>query len=307
MGLFSAIAGFFGASKKRKAAKQAADAQVAAAQQGIGVIQGNQQQGIDALTGAREAGIASLTAGRDGGLAALANQMGINREDLEKTLADLAPFISGGAEALGAQKNLLGLGGNDAQGSAIAALKNSPLFASLFGAGEEAILANGSATGGLRGGNIQRSLADFGSDTLAKVIEHQLSQLGGVRDAGITAAGQAGNARLGAGQLNSGLAQDQANLNNTTGVNLANLNTGTAGIIANLLGASGVNIANLFGQQGSARAGGIIGKANAESQMFGSALEGLASVIGAFLPVPGVGAAAGGSGGGIMQTIGKII
>lgn len=230
MGLFSAIASFFGASKNKKAAKQAADVQSLAA-----------QQGIDTL-GAQSAA---------------------NTTGLDATLAALLPFLESGQQAVGAQGDLLGLNGGGAQGGAIDALKNSPLFASLFGTGQEAILANASATGGLRGGNVQRSLADFGSDTLARVIQNQLQNLGGLSTQGLEAAQSGGNARLGVGQINSGNA---------------------------------ANIGNLFGAQGQAKAGGILGKANAENAQFGSILDAIGSVAGAFLPTGGLGG-----------TIGKLI
>ena len=80
----------------------------------------------------------------------------------------------------------------DAQSAAIANLKNSPLYQSLFSNGENTILANAAATGGLRGGNTQSSLANFGRDTLSAVIQNQLQNLTGVSGAGENAAAQTG-------------------------------------------------------------------------------------------------------------------
>lgn len=209
MGLFSSIAGIFSANAKGKAAKKASAAQIAAA-----------QQGIDAVT-------AQNTASQ----------------------ANFAPFIETGTQALGAQSDLLGLGGGDEQQAAITALQDSPLFQSLFRTGQETILQNGSATGGLRGGNIQSSLANFGSDTLAKVIQQQLSNLGGLAGQGLDAAG-------------------------------------TGGAIGAEAAAA---IAKLFGDQGQAKAGGILGKANAQSEMFGNIAGGLGSLASSFLPTGGLG------------------
>jgi hypothetical protein len=59
--------------------------------------------------------------------------------------------------------------------SAIDALKNSPMFKSLFNTGQEAVLQNASATGGLRGGNTEHSLYDLGSNTLSQLISEQIS------------------------------------------------------------------------------------------------------------------------------------
>jgi len=205
LGLLSAVVGIFGASKKKKAAGKAAEAQIAALQQGIGAVQ---QQG--ALGQAR----------------------------IDEALKAFLPFIEGGTEAFGAQQDLLGLGGTDKQAAAIEALKNSPLFASLVGSGEEGILANASATGGLRGGNIQRGLADFRADTLASVIQDQLTRLGGLSAQGLGAA--------------SNSAATQA-----TGANLGADMAST--------------LASLFSGQGAAKAGGILGKANANAEMYGHA------------------------------------
>jgi hypothetical protein len=72
------------------------------------------------------------------------------------------------------------MNGNDAAAKAIAALKASPMFQSLFNTGQEAVLQNASATGGVRGGNTQHALYDLGSNTLSQVIEDQLSRLGGL-------------------------------------------------------------------------------------------------------------------------------
>jgi hypothetical protein len=127
----------------------------------------------------------------------------------DQTRTDLSPFMQAGQSALGAQGDLLGLNGAGAQGSAIAGLKDSPLYQSLFGNGQEALLANASATGGLRGGNTQGALANFGRDTLAGVIQSQLANLGGVSQQGQNAAAQVGS--FGAGSANNiaGLLQSQ--------------------------------------------------------------------------------------------------
>lgn len=110
---------------------------------------------------------------------------------------------------------LLGLGGGDQQMQAIEALKASPMYQSLYRNGEEALLQNAAATGGIRGGNTQRGLADFGADTLASTIQQQLAGLGGV-------------AGMGMGATN-----------------------GVSGFGAQASG----NVVNLLGQQGAARAG----------------------------------------------------
>ncbi len=130
----------------------------------------------------------------------------------------LAPWVTQGQSAASQQGDLLGLNGPDAQQAAIAAQQGSPLYESLFRNGQNTLLANQSATGGLRGGNTQGALANFGKDTLAQVIESQLTRLGGVSQTGENAAAQVGtfgaNSATNIGQLlgNSGAAQAGAAL-----------------------------------------------------------------------------------------------
>lgn len=127
-----------------------------------------------------------------------------------------------------------------AQQSAIDGLKNSPLYQSLYQNGQNTLLANASATGGLRGGNVQRSLANFGSDTLSSVIENQLSHLSGISGQGAS-----------------------------TGATLGQLGAGTSG-----------NISSLLVGQGQAQAGGILGSANANASGLSALLSGLGQGVG---------------------------
>lgn len=141
------------------------------------------------------------------------------------------------------QQNLLGLNGAQAQGSAISQIENSPYFSGLVKQGENAILQNSSATGGLRGGNTQAALAQFRPNMLAAAINDQYTKLGGLTNIGQNAAAGVGN----------------------TGQATANNNS------------------SLLGQLGAAQAGGILGQAagqvqgiNGISSAFGTGLSGLA-------------------------------
>lgn len=215
MGLFSSIASVFGASKKKKAVKAAAAAQMQAAQAGI-------------------------------------DQVGAQ---FAQTQQNIAPYLGAGTQALGAQSDLLGLNGTGVQQTQLDALRASPLFQQLFGAGQDAVLSNASATGGLRGGNAQQSLYDSGENTFAQVIQQQLANLGGLSSQGLGAATSQG--QLGA--------------------------------------ASADTIAQLLGNQGAAKAGGILGSAAASQQLYSS----IANLL-----QDGASAMSGGSGGGI-QSIAK--
>jgi hypothetical protein len=119
----------------------------------------------------------------------------------DQTRADNMPFLQAGTDALGQERGLLGLNGNDQQQTSIDALRASPLYQSLYRNGNEAALANASATGGLRGGNAQHSFYNLGEDTLTNVIQSQLANLGSLRTGGQNVGnflGQAGAAKAGA-------------------------------------------------------------------------------------------------------------
>lgn len=145
--------------------------------------------GALAASGAKSAANKAAAAQTEANQAAIAEQ----QRQYNTTRADLAPWMTAGQSALGAQGDLLGLNGTAAQQAAITAQQSSPLYESLFRNGQNTLLANASATGGLRGGNTQGALANFGKDTLAQVIESQLAKLGGVSEQGQNAAAQVGN------------------------------------------------------------------------------------------------------------------
>lgn len=195
MGLFSTLlqAGgglvgqFLGAKANKKAIGKATDAQVAAQQE------------------------------------AIAEQ----RRQFDLARGDQMPWMETGKQALGDIGDLLGLNGPEAAATAIAALKSSPMFTSLYNTGEESILQNASATGGIRGGNTQGALYEHGENTLASVIERQLAGLGGLSGTGVN-----------------------------TATNLGNLG-------ANMAGQIGTSLGNI----GAAQAGGILGKQNVNNQL----------------------------------------
>jgi hypothetical protein len=104
------------------------------------------------------------------------------------------PGRTGGA--LYAQQDLLGLNGGDRQRAAYAGIEASPAFQALVQQGENGILQNASATGGLRGGNTQGALAQFRPQMLAQLIEQQYSRLGGLTQLGQNSAAGVGSAAL---------------------------------------------------------------------------------------------------------------
>jgi hypothetical protein len=140
----------------------------------------------------------------------------------------LKPYTEAGLPALEAQQAFLGLQGPEAERAAIERISGGETFQALANQGEEALLQRASATGGLRGGNIQGALAQFRPQLLSSLIEQQYGRLGG-----LTTMGQ----------------------RSAAGVGAAGMETGT-------------NVANLLAQQGAARAGGELGEAKAYGQLF---------------------------------------
>jgi hypothetical protein len=175
MGLFSFVGGLLGAGSQKKASRNAQAAMVDALNKAIGTEQQQYQQ----------------------------------------SRADFAPYLATGTSALGGLGDLVGTNGADKWQAAIAALQQSPLYQSLFRNGQESLLQNASATGGLRGGNTQRGLADFGADTLASVYQNQVGNLGSLASMGLGATGNISalgqnNANQVAG-LQQGIGQTNAN------------------------------------------------------------------------------------------------
>ena len=142
------------------------------------------------------------------------------REEL-RTL--LQPYAAAGTPALQQQMAALGLSGPEAQAEYVAAQEQSPIFQALAQQGEQAMLQNASATGGLRGGNVQGALAQFRPQLLNQFLEQQYNRLGGM-----TALGQQSAAGVG-----------------TSGMQAAG------------------NISDLLAQGGAARAGAALGSAQA--------------------------------------------
>lgn len=170
---------------------------------------------------------------------ALAQQQG----QFQQTQANFQPYLSSGGAALQSIMGLLGLNGNDPQQAAIAQLKGSPGFTSQYDTGVDTVLQNAAATGGVRGGNAQNSLAQFGSGLLAQVIQQQLSNLGGLSAQGVGAANSIGNF----GQANSSAVTNnlfQQGQTKASGINgraaiLNNTINGFAGLGSSLFGGGG--------------------------------------------------------------------
>ena len=208
------------------------------------------------ITGAKQA---SEAAERGSATQAAAAQAGIDeqRRQFDKlvelmspyvtagtgALTRLSPFEEAGARSFEQQQALLGLRGPEEERAAIERLSGGETFKSLAQQGEEALLQRASATGGLRGGNIQGALSQFRPQLLNQLITQQYDRLGGLSATGlgvtsdILSRGQASSA----GQASSGMA-------------------------------SASNVANLLANRGQAIAGGQVAAGGVPRQTFGDIL-----------------------------------
>lgn len=121
----------------------------------------------------------------------------------------LAPYVKGGADATDAQRAFLGLAGPEAERAAVEGVRGSEQFKAAAKEGENAILANASATGGLRGGNVQESLAKFRPNLLNQVIAQRFAGLGDLAGRGQASAAQQAAAGQNSSNAVAGLLQDQ--------------------------------------------------------------------------------------------------
>lgn len=141
----------------------------------------------------------------------LSNAIRTQQEMFERTQKLLKPFVDRGVEALGGQADLLGLSGPGEQAAALEQIQTSPLFQNLVAQGEEAILANASATGGLRGGNTQAALARFRPQFLNQQVQQRLANLQDLTTLGSNAAARTGTFGSNAA---SNIAQNQIAIGN---------------------------------------------------------------------------------------------
>lgn len=209
--IIKSVGNYFSAKEQSKAARGAARAQASAADRAL-----SEQE-------------SSLTKIRD----LLAPYMEAGRPDLTQ------PYVQAGGQALQGLQGLIGLRGAGEQEAAIGQIQQGAQFQELARQGEQGILQNAAATGGLRGGNVQAALGQFRPALLNQLIESQYGKLAGLTSLGGTAAQNL----LGMGQetaLGAATAEQQA----------------------------AANVANLITQKGAAQAGGILGSGKAYAGLY---------------------------------------
>jgi hypothetical protein len=140
-----------------------------------------------------------------------ATEAGISetRRQFDKMQEVLSPYVQAGEGAMAQQQALMGLAGPEAQAAALKGITEGEEFKSLTAQGENAILQNASATGGLRGGNTQAALAQFRPQVLSSLINQQYGRLGGLAQLGQASAAGVGAAGMQTGANIAGLLQGQ--------------------------------------------------------------------------------------------------
>lgn len=195
---------------------------------------------VGGITGAKQAAKGAERAAAT--QAAMSEQsIAEQRRQFDKLVELMSPYVTAGTGAMAGQQALIGLQGGEAQRQAIEGLAQSPEMQALIQQGENAMLQQASATGGLRGGNVQAALAQFRPQVLSALINQQYGRLGGLSQMGqASAAGQA-----------------------SAGMGMAS------------------NVGELLGQKGAALAGGQMAKAGVARQAFGDILAIGGTILGA--------------------------
>lgn len=199
--------------------------------------------------------------------AATQSQIGQQNYEFNTIRGLLKPYVDAGTGALsgyngavqgyqgilGNLNNLTGANGNPAQQTAINGLQQNPLYTTSMNLGQQAILANASATGGLRGGNTIASLGYLPGQVLSNVMQTQIGNLGTSLNGQQSLAGLFGNL-INVGQ------------NSAAGTGQAAMNTGN-------------NITSLIGQQGAIGAGATLAGTNA----INSGINSISGALGSYL------------------------
>jgi hypothetical protein len=148
----------------------------------------------------------------------------------------LAPYVANGRAGMSEMINMLGLRGDEAQQASITGIQEGAAYQTALTQGENAILQNASATGGLRGGNTQSALGQYAPQLLNQMVQQQYSNLSGLANMGQ-------NAAAGTGQAAQGMANNISNAYSNIGQAQANGAVASGNAIQSGIG----NMSGLYG------------------------------------------------------------
>jgi hypothetical protein len=167
-----------------------------------GLSAGASLLGAKSASNASSAASAAQTASAQAGI----NE---NRRQFDKVQSLLSPYVTAGDTSLRSLMALSGQLGVDNQQFKINEITNGAEYQAINSAGEDAILANASATGDLRGGNTQTALVENRQSVLANLINQQYERFGGIATMGQNSATGVGAAAQNMGAQNAALYSQQ--------------------------------------------------------------------------------------------------
>lgn len=137
------------------------------------------------------------------------NQNALNFAMQQANLArqDVQPYMQAGTQGLNAYQALLGMLGQPQQQDAINNILSGNEYQTYLQQGENALLQNASATGGLRGGNVQGALMELRPSILNKLMQDRLNAYQQLIQMGQNSAVGAGNVATGLGQIGANIYQ----------------------------------------------------------------------------------------------------
>lgn len=167
---------------------------------------------------------------------AASNNLGLATQQYDTLQTQIAPYLAAGTSGLTGYEDLSGANGTAAQNAQIGNIKTGAQYQGDMQTANENILANASATGGLRGSNTSNTLGNTSISTLNNLITSKLANYGTLMQQGQSALATSNG-------VSSNFTNAATSANNQT----ANAATSQAGSLANSfssgLGAitSGVN------------------------------------------------------------------
>ena len=196
------------------------------------------------VAGAPQTGLigseAALSGALTGSLDALQQGNAQANQVLQQGISALDPFVNSGRSSVNLQAALSGALGPEAQAQAFENFNSSPGQEFLQQRGEQAVLRNASATGGLGGSRVLQELQRQGIGFAQQDFANHFDRLG-----------QVSNMGLGGANIASVLTGQMANNNFNYGNNAANMSFNTGQSVAGGRTRAGEMLANLSNQQGS--------------------------------------------------------
>lgn len=116
---------------------------------------------------------------------AATSQLQLAQNQYDTMQNQIAPYLEAGQTGLTDYGDLLGANGVDAQNNAISGIKNGAQYQGDMQSANENILANASATGGLRGSNTSNILGNTSISTLNGLITQRLAGYGQLMNNGL--------------------------------------------------------------------------------------------------------------------------